>query len=200
MARHHDLACSHSVIVSPRTYIKNVALPELFKASSVLHWQNLYSWLCWPQGAKSIKSARNLVVLRFIHHFNSFHYFFGLSQFTDQFSFAEKATFPKTTCHPKGSHSRSDLHMGSLREARKHSDCQTWSEQLNLQVFFSLCLIFRVPCSTFMPFLHRFWTTSEHVFGPPAFCIIQPSGSTSNAVPSVPLLWYHLMEIVVKLK
>ena len=62
---------------SPRKYIKNVALPELFKASSVLHWQNLYSWLCWPQGAKSIKSARNLVALRFIHHFNSFHYFFG---------------------------------------------------------------------------------------------------------------------------
>lgn len=58
---------------------KNAALPELFKAGSVLHWQNLHSWLCWPRGAKSIKSARTIffscsltVQYMFIHHFKIF--------------------------------------------------------------------------------------------------------------------------------
>ena len=106
--------------------IKNAALPELFKAGSVLHWQNLHSWLCWPRGSREHQKCQESCSLT-VHTcsyiiLNSSHYlFWTLSQFTDQFSFAEKATFPKTTCHPKGSHSRSDLRMGSLREARKRS-------------------------------------------------------------------------------
>lgn len=51
MERHHDLALK---------MLHCLNFSRLKSSRSVLHWQNLHSWLCWPRGAKSIKSARNL--------------------------------------------------------------------------------------------------------------------------------------------